>query len=1161
MVSHRRPIPIFAITLLGLFELATLRCAAQELTFAPYNKTGIYKIGEKVGWTVAFPEGTTLPMAKYTYALKKNNFDVIKSGELDLSSGKTDIEISTNEPAMLYLQLTPEASTESAATDSNKETEDKSPSDRRRRAVIAAGAAVAPTQLRPSVERPADFDEFWNTKIKTLREIPENTELTPGDSGKPDVEYATIKMDHINGAHVYGQLAKPKREGKFPALVIFQWASPPYPLQKSWVTNHAASGWLTLNIEPHDVLPDQPQSYYDALPSAIKNYQTIGNDDRDKSYFLQMYLADYRAVDYIAGRPDWDGKTLVVMGTSMGGQQSLCVAGLHPQITHLIVDEPAGCDTNGPLHGRQSGYPNFPSRNSKIMETALYFDAVNFAPRIKGKCLVAMGFVDTTAPPAGIWTAFNQIAGPKEAVPMIDSPHNNLATPAQQRPYTQRSAEWLNALVRGEDVKPNAVAEPVGEVGHIEPQSRYDDHQNMMDQLGIKRLRRGADGNDQSIYDEAKANPYKDSLPDVLTIKNGSKVTRPEQWPQRRAEILEDFEREVYGWIPKNVPAVKWEVTATTESDSGGIPTITKTLVGHVDNRVDPNITVNIQASFTVPANTSTPVPIMIVFGGAFGRGGFGPRPGGTPIAVPWTQQAIAHGWGYGYINPGSIQPDNNQLRSGIIGLTNKGEPRKPDDWGALRAWQWGVSRLIDYFEANSDAKVDPKKVGIEGVSRYGKAALVTEAFDERVAVGLIASSGEGGAKLHRHLFGEAVENLTGGEYYWMAGNFLKYGASDATFGSKTAADLPVDAHELIALCAPRPCFISYGSVEHGDPKWVDAHGSFMAGVLAGPVYRMLGKKDFGTPGDYLTDEMPPVKTLIGGELAWRQHEGGHDVTPNWPAFFEWVGKYIQAPSVDTSAVRVDDSATTISSSSQVADANAADLPVPRTDKNSQIAHALLLEKAKQGDIDIYFVGDSITRRWSTSDQQYQANLANWNQNFFGWNAANFGWGGDTTQNILWRLKNGELDGVNPKIIVVLAGTNNIGIKPGDETKVTDMARGIKAILDLCQQKAPGATIILTAIFPRNDNIAVVPTINRVNEQIAKFADGKRVRYLNVNDKLADQDGKLFDGMTSDKLHLTVKGYQVWADGLKPIFTEVLGSPAKEDHAPPPTGDPSAAGK
>jgi lysophospholipase L1-like esterase len=237
-----------------------------------------------------------------------------------------------------------------------------------------------------------------------------------------------------------------------------------------------------------------------------------------------------------------------------------------------------------------------------------------------------------------------------------------------------------------------------------------------------------------------------------------------------------------------------------------------------------------------------------------------------------------------------------------------------------------------------------------------------------------------------------------------------------------------------------------------------------------------------------------------------------------------------------------------------------ADQPAPRVDANSQLAHQQLLEKAKKGGIDIYFEGDSIVRRWGTSDEQYKDFLANWKQNFHGWNAADFGWGGDTTQNILWRLENGELDGVNPKIIVILAGTNNVGARPPDAAKVADVTKGIEAIVNLCKKKAPSATIILTAIFPRNDNPAVMPGVNQINVNIAKFADGKRVRYLNINDRLADQDGRLFDGMMNarDKLHPTVKGYQLWADALKPIFTEIVGPPGKEDHAPSPTGDPSA---
>jgi hypothetical protein len=419
----------------------------------------------------------------------------------------------------------------------------------------------------------------------------------------------------------------------------------------------------------------------------------------------------------------------------------------------------------------------------------------------------------------------------------------------------------------------------------------FNHHQNMMDQLGIRAIRRGANPNRPETFDQANANRYLDSMPDVLKMKDGTRVTRADQWPARRAEILEDFEREIYGRVPADVPKIIWEVTDTTKGTSGSVATITRTLIGHVDNSDYPQLSVDIQASFTVPASATAPVPMMIAYGRPRGAGARGPATARAPAGTPWTDQAIANGWGYGYLLPSSIQPDNNRLTTGIIGLTNKGLPRKPDQWGALRAWGWGVSRLIDHFEQHPHFMVDPKKVGIEGVSRYGKAALVAQAFDQRIAVAIVASSGQGGSKLHRRVFGEIVENLAGsGAYHWMAGNYIKYAASDPPM---TAADLPVDSHELIALCAPRPCFISHGIPERGDAHWIDARGSFMAGLLASPVYELLGARGFGTRSDYLNEPMPPVGQLIGGELAWRQHEGGHEFTPNWPAFFQWVRAYV----------------------------------------------------------------------------------------------------------------------------------------------------------------------------------------------------------------------------------------------------------------------------
>jgi hypothetical protein len=442
--------------------------------------------------------------------------------------------------------------------------------------------------------------------------------------------------------------------------------------------------------------------------------------------------------------------------------------------------------------------------------------------------------------------------------------------------------------------------------------STAQDHKNMMEQLGITKLRPSPSGQPNATnsanYDQAKANPFP-NLPDPLTLKNGQKVTTPEMWwKQRRPEIVEDFEREVIGRVPKDVPKVTWTVVSNISNGLVGTNLANgKQLSGHVDNSICPDINVDIQMTVVTPAAAKAPVPVLMMFGG-FGGSGM-PRPADSPAPTnsrpefggaskdpPSREQLLAAGWGYATIIPNSIQADNGAgLTKGIIGLVNKGQPRKPDDWGSLRAWAWGAGRGLDYLE--TDSAVDAKKVGIEGVSRYGKAALVTMAFDTRFAVVLVGSSGEGGARLHRRNFGEAVENLTGsGEYHWMAGNFLKYGAAESSFGSKNASDLPVDAHELIALCAPRLTFISYGVPERGDANWLDQQGSYMATVAAGPVFRLLGARDIGVKDDYRTAMMPPVNTpLLDGELAWRQHDGGHEDRSNMKYFIQWANKMFAA--------------------------------------------------------------------------------------------------------------------------------------------------------------------------------------------------------------------------------------------------------------------------
>ena len=468
------------------------------------------------------------------------------------------------------------------------------------------------------------------------------------------------------------------------------------------------------------------------------------------------------------------------------------------------------------------------------------------------------------------------------------------------------------------------------------------DHRNMMEQLGIEALRPGASGNENSPHhanhDEALADPY-GALPDALRIADGRPVTTAQTWWQvRRPQLVAAFEHDVYGRIPRGVPQVTWKVAARGRTRLGGYPVIYRRLIGTVDNSAYRPLSVHIPVTLVLPAHAHHPVPVLIMFTyGAppvprrgpdrkqlaalnaqlravlarhdaparavlrqdphaelISRSMFSPRARNVDGGAPSIVQLIAAGWGFASLDPTAVQADDGAgLTRGIIGLTNHGRPRSPGQWGALRAWAWAASQVLDALR--TDPAVDAAHVGIEGVSRFGKAALVAMAFDPRFAMGLIGSSGKGGATPLRRHFGETVGNLAGaGEYHWMAGNFLRYDAARAAFGPRTPADLPVDANELIALCAPRLVFISYGIPAMGDARWLDQRGSFMAAVAASAVYRLLGVPGLPVRGNALTAPMPPVNVgLLTGRLAWRQDDGGHTDAPNMKYFIAWVDQAI----------------------------------------------------------------------------------------------------------------------------------------------------------------------------------------------------------------------------------------------------------------------------
>jgi hypothetical protein len=407
------------------------------------------------------------------------------------------------------------------------------------------------------------------------------------------------------------------------------------------------------------------------------------------------------------------------------------------------------------------------------------------------------------------------------------------------------------------------------------------DHALMMEMLGISEIRPGPSGDpgapNAANSDESKAATYK-SLPDPLIFNDGTEVKTVEQWKKRREELFELFNREIYGRMPDNVPSVTWEIVEENNRNVGKFQVMERELKGHVDNSSYLPVNVDIQMKLTIPVEAEKPVPVVIEFG--FSVPMFKIPEQNEQKDPPWQEQLLEKGWGYATLVPTSYQADFGAgLTEGIIGLVNRGKPRGLDDWGALRAWSWGAGRAVDYFE--SIQEVDENKIVIEGLSRYGKAALVAMAYEPRIAIGFIGSSGAGGAKILRRNFGEQVENLAGsGEYHWFAPNFIKYA------GPLTANDLPVDAHELVALCAPRPLFISAGSASE-EGTWVDAKGMFLAGVYAGPVYELLGRKPMEA------NRFPPQETaLTKGDIAFRQHEGGHTVIPNWPYFIEFAERY-----------------------------------------------------------------------------------------------------------------------------------------------------------------------------------------------------------------------------------------------------------------------------
>lgn len=399
---------------------------AQTLRLTPDHTNGYYQAGATVRWQVV-AEGAV--SNEVGYVVKSGGLIDIAKGKTSLRAGKGGIESRLAAPGTLLLEATAFGVTGEIIR-------------------ALSGAAFSADQIQPSSPRPPDFDSFWQAKLDELAAVPTNSVLTPVGCDRPNVDYWQIAMDNIRNTHIRGQIARPKQGQHLPALLIVQWSGV-YPLQAQWVVDRAAAGWLALNINAHDLPIDQPNAFYSAQSAAaLKDYCHIGRDDREKSYFLRMYLSCFRAADYLAHRPDWDGRTLVVTGMSQGGMQAFVTAGLHPRVTAVLAEVPAGCDMQGPKVGRAPGWP---------FDAGPYYDVVNFASRIKCPVLAGVGLIDTTCPPAGVFAACKQLAGPREIVLLPNGGHGEQGQNHSHAPYRTRFDAWMSALRQGQPPPPACI--------------------------------------------------------------------------------------------------------------------------------------------------------------------------------------------------------------------------------------------------------------------------------------------------------------------------------------------------------------------------------------------------------------------------------------------------------------------------------------------------------------------------------------------------------------------------------------------------------------------------------------------------------------------------------------------------------------------------------
>ena len=405
---------VMAITAAWLQAAEPTTQAAVRVTVVTDRPQAIYTIGERVHFLISI-KADPLPAAdtEVGYILDKDGMPPVTEGKLKLEQGQATVDGTLTEPGFLRCRIT------YAAVAGQKPL------------TGLASAAFDPLKIAPSMPVPDDFDAFWAKQKQRLAAVPMTPTLTPVPSNADGIESFDVQIPCVPPKPVSGYFSRPKGAApkSLPAMLQVHAAGVLSSILPVTVNRAKNLHVLAMDINAHGIPNGQPGSYYtDLVNGGLKGYPYFGGGDRETCYFLGMFLRMQRAIDFLTSQPEWDGRILIVTGSSQGGGQAIVAAGLDPRVTLISANVPALCDHSGNVVGRIAGWPKlvkYTGGTDKALQAARYFDCMNFATRAKAQAVFSVGFLDGTAPPSSIYAMYNNYAGLKQIVNGTQEGHAN----------------------------------------------------------------------------------------------------------------------------------------------------------------------------------------------------------------------------------------------------------------------------------------------------------------------------------------------------------------------------------------------------------------------------------------------------------------------------------------------------------------------------------------------------------------------------------------------------------------------------------------------------------------------------------------------------------------------------------------------------------------